>query len=103
MSELWEGQLDTLQTLAEILYRLTSAEHGGDKNLPNFQEFWASRVQLSFAQDLITCLQFVLSKDKQLFDEHMYNRHTLRHGGMGFTLQSLLIGPSSPSPAMLAT
>ena len=88
MSEHWESQLDLLQTLAEILYRLTSAEQGGDKNLPNFREFRASRVQLRFAQDLITCLQFFLFKEKQLFDEH--NRSTLRHGSMGFHVCELL-------------
>ena len=52
-----DGQLDSLQTLAEIFHHLTSAELGGNKDRPIYQEFRASRLQLKFAQDLITCIQ----------------------------------------------
>ena len=80
MSEWWDGQLDSLQTLAEIFYHLTSAEEGGNKNLTTYQEFRATRLQLRFAQDLVTCIQFFISKEKELYDRD--RTATVRHGHM---------------------
>ncbi|KAL0040695.1 hypothetical protein WJX79_002085 [Trebouxia sp. C0005] len=68
MSDWWDGQLDSLQTSAEIFYHLTSAEEGGNKNLSVYQEFRASRLQLRFAQDLVTCIQIFISKEKELYE-----------------------------------
>ena len=36
MSDWWDGQLDSLQTLAELYHHLTSAEEGGNKNLSTY-------------------------------------------------------------------
>ena len=87
MSNWWEGQLDSLQTLAEIFYHLTSAQEGGDKTSTVYQEFTASRLQLRFAKDLVTCIQFFISKEKELYDRD--RTATLRHGKLGNHLSDL--------------
>ncbi|DBA67426.1 TPA: hypothetical protein ACH3X2_001713 [Trebouxia sp. C0005] len=81
MSDWWDGQLDSLQTSAEIFYHLTSAEEGGNKNLSVYQEFRASRLQLRFAQDLVTCIQIFISKEKELYERD--RTATVRHGHLG--------------------
>ena len=64
MSSWWSGQLDNLETTAEIFYKLTSATEGGDTSQPDYREFRASRLRLRFAQDLVTVLQFFLDTEK---------------------------------------
>ena len=81
MSEWWDGQLDTLSTLAEIFFRLTAAEQGGDENLPYYKEFRASRLQLRFAQDLVCCIEYFLSKERELYERDL--KHKIRNGSMG--------------------
>ena len=83
MLDWWNGQLDYLQTLAEIFFHVTSAEEGGNKNLSTYQEFRATRLQLRFVQDLVTCIQVFISssKEKKLNDRD--STATFRHGHMG--------------------
>ena len=100
MSDFWEGQLENLQTTAEIFFRLTSKAEGGDKKQPDYKEFRASRLQLRFAQDLVTVIQFFLNKEK----EHYERDHTptLRHGDMGFHVSDIL-GESAERIALFAS
>lgn len=80
MSDFWAGQMDNLQTTAEIFFRLVSETEGGDKQHPKYKDLRASRLQLRFAQDLVTVIQFFLEKEK----EHYAVDHTptVRDGGL---------------------
>ena len=89
MSDIWEGQLDTLSTLAEIFYRLTSAQEGADPNQPAYKDFRASRLQLRFAQDLVCCIQFFLSKEKELYDAN--TKLKVRNGGVQHHVTELAV------------
>ena len=72
MSDWWAGQIDNLETIAEIFYKLTSATEGGDSRQPDYKQFRASRLQLRFAQDSVTVIQFFLEQEK----EHYARDHT---------------------------
>ena len=87
MSDWWDGQLDSLQTIAKLFHHLTSAELGGNKDRPIYQEFRASRLQLRFAEDLITCIQFFISKEEELYEQDRTT--TVRHGNLGNNLSDL--------------
>ena len=80
MSDWLAGQIDNLETTAEIFYKLTSATEGGDSTQGDYKQFRASRLQLRFAQDLVTVIQFFLEKEK----EHYARDHTatVRNGGL---------------------
>lgn len=73
MSEWWAGQIGNLEMTAEIFFRLVSETEGGTKNSSDYRDSRAFRVQLRFAQDLVTVIQFFLEKER----EHYVIDHTL--------------------------
>ncbi|KAI9730766.1 MAG: hypothetical protein M1835_003553, partial [Candelina submexicana] len=86
MSDWWDGQLDSLQTLAEIFYHLTYAELGGIKDHPIYEEFRACRLQLRLAKDFVLYPIFI-SKDKKLYGRD--RTVMVRHGNLGNHLWEL--------------
>ena len=92
MSDYWAGQIDNLETTAEIFYRLTSAVEGAD----TVPEFRATRLQLQFAQDLVTVIQFFLEKEKEQYAKD--HTPTIRDGGLVHHFSDL----SDRSPESLA-
>ena len=67
MSDWWAAQIDNLEGTAEIFCKLTSATEGGASTHTSYKQFRASRLQLRFAQDLVTVIQFFLEKEKELY------------------------------------
>ena len=58
MSDWWAAQIDNLEGTVEIFCKLTSATEGGASTHASYNQFRASRLQLRFAQDLVTVIQF---------------------------------------------
>jgi len=79
MSDFWEAQLENLQPISEIFFKLTSATEGGDSSATDYKLLRASRLQLRFAQDLVTVIQFFLEKEKELYVRD-HASSTIRHG-----------------------
>ena len=88
MSQVWHDQLESLQKIADIVKLLTDRDGGGaDKKLPYYKELRSSRLQLRFAHDLITVIQFYLTKEKALLDADLCAE--IRHGDLGVTATDL--------------
>ena len=69
MSEFWAGQIEHLETTAEIFFRLVDKE-GGDAKHPEYEHLRATRLQLRFAQDLVTVIQYFLEKEQQHYSKN---------------------------------
>lgn len=54
MSEFWAGQIENLETTAELFFRLVDEKEGRDVKHPEYEHLRATRLQLRFAQDLVT-------------------------------------------------
>lgn len=80
MSEFWAGQIENLETTAEIFFRLVDEKEGSDPKHPEYKHLRATRLQLRFAQDLVTVVQFFLDKEQKEYAKN----HTpkVRDGGV---------------------
>ncbi|KAI9853746.1 MAG: hypothetical protein M1830_006634 [Pleopsidium flavum] len=58
------ARIGVLESTAEIFFRLVDEKEGGDETKPVYKELRATRLQLRFAQDSITVIQFFLDKEK---------------------------------------
>lgn len=64
MSEYWADQIGVLKSTAEIFSQLVDEKEGGNETKPVYKELRATILQLRFAPDLITVIQFFLDKEK---------------------------------------